>query len=130
MLTLKLKYRKFVAVLLLLLISLPVLTIIGTVIEFEINRNYYAAEKCIQKEVQDNCCKGSCVLSEKINTVQNQTEDESSLIPTENIDFIISKNEILKYLNTIITEDYGLKLVKINTSKSFAKIIAPPPELG
>lgn len=130
MFTLKLKYRKFVAVLLLLLISLPVLTIIGTVIEFEINRNYYATEDCIQKEVEGNCCQGSCVLSEKINTAQTQTDDKPSLIPTENIDFIINTIENIVCNNQINIKNFGSKPLKMNTSRGYMKIIAPPPELS
>jgi len=129
MFLLKNPYRSIAASFMMLLIALPFLTIIGIVVEFEINKQYYAAEACIQKEIKNNCCQGSCVLGEKINTTQTTDSNNSLSIPTANIEIVIPQNE--EFTGPFISkiEDLTYFFQGNRISNGFTKIIAPPPEL-
>ena len=36
------------------------------VIDFELNRDYFAKELCVKKDIPDNCCKGICQLQKEL----------------------------------------------------------------
>ncbi len=51
------------------------------VADFELNRDYFAKELCIKKDIPDNCCKGSCQLQKELK--QDDSSDNS--VPAQNI---------------------------------------------
>lgn len=60
------------------------------VIDFELNRDYFAKELCVKKDIPDNCCKGSCALKKEL-----KQEDEREKSPVNGISI---KNEIVYFI--------------------------------
>jgi hypothetical protein len=60
------------------------------VIDFEMNRDYFAKELCVKKDIPDNCCKGSCALKKEL-----KQEDEREKSPATGISI---KHEIVYFI--------------------------------
>lgn len=58
----------------LLLISVSAKTLLW--LDYEVRTDFYAKTLCVQKEVEDNCCKGSCYLTKELQQ-QEQREEQS-----------------------------------------------------
>lgn len=75
----------------LLLMSVSAKTLLW--LDYEARTDFYAKTLCVQKEVEDNCCKGSCYLTKELQQ-QDQREEES--FPTLKLNteliFISSEN--------------------------------------
>jgi hypothetical protein len=48
-------------------------------INFHLNREYIAKNLCVQKEVEDNCCQGSCHLKEKLE--EQDKKEQTPAVP-------------------------------------------------
>ena len=66
------------------------------VIDFELNRDYFAKELCVKKDIPDNCCKGSCALKKELKAKDiNEINVEMSL--EKELEFVnfLKNNEII-----------------------------------
>jgi hypothetical protein len=55
----------------------------GVILNFYINRDKIAKENCIQKNIPNNCCKGSCQLNQalaKVNQPETPTEKPIQIV--------------------------------------------------
>jgi hypothetical protein len=50
-------------------------------LSFEVNQDFIANNFCVQKDVEDNCCKGSCQLKKQL----SDDEAKSESIPFQNL---------------------------------------------
>ena len=78
---------------LLIAFSWPYLYKSGVILDFYINRDKIAKENCIQKNIPNNCCKGSCQLNQSLAKVNlHDTPSEKPLI-------IVLENFLLEYFH-------------------------------
>lgn len=88
---------------LILSVSLPSVLKVVYVTNFYLNRSTIARESCIQKEIPNNCCQGSCQLTKDLATISiDQTQSQSEqrafpkLVPEDHWVFAILTLEKLK----------------------------------
>jgi hypothetical protein len=62
-------------------------------LSFRVNQEFIAQNLCVQKEVEDNCCKGSCQLKKQLTDDDNKSES----IPFQNFK---DKLEVLLFCDT------------------------------
>lgn len=74
----------------LLLMSVSAKTLLW--LDYEARTEFYATTLCVQKEVADNCCKGSCYLTKELQQ-QDQREEESFPTLKLNTELIFISNE-------------------------------------
>ncbi len=86
------------------------------VIDFELNRDYFAKELCVKKDIPDNCCKGSCALKKEL-----KREDEREKSPSSGIS---AKSEIVYFLQ----DQYCFHFYRNSTTVSASVDIQPLEE--
>jgi len=108
-----------------LVLSLSLNTLILS--NYVLNYDYIVNELCVEKDVKDSCCKGSCHLNKefekKESSEQNSTTDWSSsfeLETTVNQLDVLGKKDVFKELKT--PPD-----LKENVSEGFPSGILHPP---
>ena len=111
---------------LLLTMNLYILIQILFVIHFFINRQYFASEVCVRKNIKNNCCQGSCVLEKNINTTPNK-DAENNKITTWFPEYIVNYLNII--LGSVESNRVTFKLEKTAISKGFIEIFEKPPSL-
>ncbi len=47
-------------------------------INFQLNKEYISKNVCVQKEVKDNCCKGSCHLKKQLKEEEKKEQSPAS----------------------------------------------------
>ncbi|MFM1932266.1 MAG: hypothetical protein RL226_1569 [Bacteroidota bacterium] len=57
------------------------------------NKQMIESELCEQREVEDNCCKGKCVLKKEIDKTQEQAPGEAPKIQYEELVFILDTSK-------------------------------------
>jgi hypothetical protein len=92
----------------------------GIVVDFFISREKIAQTECIQKDQKDSCCKGSCVLTDKIKEVDQEQNKMplTTILKTEPFSFLIPFHQILRIsdpinLKSVFRYLYDLKDVTI-----------------
>lgn len=89
--------RQFTTILLALALSLQTLAGLWVVLSFKVSQTFIAEELCEQKEVEDNCCQGSCYLKKQLSKAEADTQAPRTmkqsaelLLSSENRSFSIS----------------------------------------
>ncbi len=98
-------------------------------INFHINRDYIAKNLCLQKEVEDNCCKGSCHLKEKL-------DDQDKKEQTPALPVFKDKNETQLYYQKLLSfngNTFNLESIlvipyKETKTTSFSVSVFHPPK--
>lgn len=49
---------------------------LGEVVAFYVEQDRIAQEQCVQREVENNCCKGKCVLTKRIEAIDQPTSSQ------------------------------------------------------
>jgi hypothetical protein len=96
-------------------------------IEFKINQEYIAKNLCVQKEVEDNCCQGSCHLKEKMEEDdKNQDTQNSNFKPLKEIQ-LFHENPICLQLHCPLTLENIYVSYQKNHLPTFTEGIFHPP---
>lgn len=96
------------------------------VVDFELNRDYFAKELCVKKDIPDNCCKGICQLKKEL----KQEDSNEHSVPSQNIlKFELTGlseqiENTLHFVPVLTSLDYYIRLVPIQ-DRSFS-IFHPP----
>ncbi len=69
--------RKFLVFILILSVAIQSFSKLPLWIELKMNQDYIAKNLCVQKEVEDNCCQGSCHLKEKMEEDDKNQETQT-----------------------------------------------------
>ncbi len=104
---------------------------IYVILNFQVNREYIAENLCEKKEIEDNCCKGSCHLEKEL--VKIEKEDNNSPAnkqepikeKSENDSFFISVLHKNPLLNGIALAYIPYK-AKSDLSGYYSDIFHPP----
>lgn len=118
---------------LMLVFSVKIIYPIAVIINFQLNKEFISNNICIQREVKNNCCKGSCDINEKLSIFQ-ESDSNTQNIPISKT----SKDSEILFLTIIQNWDFEVckfqKSLFQNDSFSlqngYTKLIKPPPQIG
>ncbi len=103
------------------------------VIHFEWNRDSIAAEQCVEREIENSCCKGSCVLKERLDQLETNKEQNAPREARELPEIIMNLPAKLAPLATYETAGVTNHSCGYNagaTCAGFIPDILRPPTLG
>jgi len=108
----------------LLLMSVSAKTLLW--LDYEARTEFYAKTLCVQKEVEDNCCKGSCYLTKELQQ-QDQREEESFPTLKLNTELIFISNDDIGLRSNETVQDvfYHHTNEQLKTGDS-AELLRPP----
>ena len=96
-------------------------------IEFKMNQEYIAKNLCVQKEVEDNCCQGSCHLKEKMEEDdKNQDTQSGELKIVKEIQLFHEALESFTLINPLTFINSYSNYQKNNSSSYFSEFFHPP----
>ena len=80
-------------------------------IEFKFNQAEIAATLCVEKEVENSCCQGSCVLQKTLKETKAPVdpESEAELVWFEIIAIVNQSSSSSQHLKTLISEIFDTK---------------------
>lgn len=118
---------------LMLVFSVKIIYPIAVIINFQLNKEFISNNICIQREIKNNCCKGSCDINEKLSIFQ-ESDSNTQNIPISKT----SKDSEILFLTIIQNWDFEVckfqKSLFQNDSFSlqngYTKLIKPPPQIG
>lgn len=118
---------------LMLVLSAKIIYPLAVIVHFQLNKEYIAKNICIQREIKNNCCKGSCDLNEKLSIVQ-ESDNNTQNIPVSKT----SKDSEILFLTIIRNWEFEVhgfqKSLLQNTSftlqNGYNELIKPPPQIG
>jgi hypothetical protein len=96
-------------------------------IEFKMNQEYIAKNLCVQKEVEDNCCQGSCHLKEKMEEDDRNQDTETGNIKTlKEFQLFHETKDAFQLVNplTLVTTYSSFQNNKLQTH--FSELFHPP----
>jgi hypothetical protein len=118
---------------LMLVFSVKIIYPIAVIINFQLNKEFISNNICIQREVKNNCCKGSCDLNEKLNIFQ-ESDNNNQNIPFSKI----SKDSEILFLTII--QNWNFEVCEFQKSlfqndffslqNGYTELIKPPPQIG
>lgn len=97
-------------------------------VNYKINQDYIASELCEKKEVENNCCKGSCYFAK---SVKKEEERKSQSMPSFLKEYFSKKvidNEVFfqfKTINSNASKGNFIYLIA-NFCEPVSKIFQPP----
>ncbi|HOS48425.1 MAG TPA: hypothetical protein PLG57_07290 [Bacteroidia bacterium] len=96
------------------------------VIDFELNRDYFAKELCVKKDIPDNCCKGSCALKKELKQEDEREKSPAAgfSVKSEIVYFIQDNFSFQFYPNASIVKN---KIVVMKIEDGFADTLFRPP---
>jgi len=98
-------------------------------VDFQLNQQYIAKNICVQKEVNDNCCKGSCQLIKKLNEDEkNQGQQNEPSKPLKEIQLFINQEHEIQFSCPLTLERSYPKINICTYSKIILDIFHPPPQ--
>jgi hypothetical protein len=125
-------FRLYLAVLM-LVFSVKIIYPIAVIINFQLNKEFISNNVCIQREVKNNCCKGSCDLNEKLNVLQ-ESDNNNQNIPisktskdAEILFLTIIQNwnfEVCEFQKSLFQNDF------FSLQNGYTELIKPPPQIG
>lgn len=119
--------HKTLSILLLLVYSSFVFRIIFPVLDYVINYDYIVTELCIEKDIENNSCQGSCHLSEQIQKQIDSENSDKKIVPLEFLKiphlFTNSENSNICLLKNITDLNFIEKEITI-----LHKPLLPPPK--
>ena len=96
------------------------------VVDFELNRDYFAKVLCIKKDIPDNCCKGICQLSKELK--QQESTDHSmpsqNILKFELISISENKTSVLCFCPLSLKLNYFSRLIPVQDQS--ISIFRPP----
>jgi hypothetical protein len=96
-------------------------------IEFKMNQEYIAKNLCVQKEVEDNCCQGSCHLKEKMEEDdKNQDTQSGELKIVKEVQLFHEAFESFTLINPLTFINIYSNYQKNNSSSYFSELFHPP----
>jgi hypothetical protein len=128
--------KNWLLYILILSVSLPSVLKVVYVTNFYLNRSTIARESCIQKEIPNNCCQGSCQLTKDLATISiDQTQSKSEqrafpkLIPEDHWVSAISTLGKLKQ-NPCCCDKLSQHSINFQTSNGYFSLIDKPPRFS
>lgn len=109
----------------LLLVLQPILPFI----EYAVFKQYIVDELCVEKDVENSCCKGKCFLEEKVTEANNQkpeSENKSTRIQIKSSVFVLLQNTNLE--NTVTVVHKTVTMYTINAYHFYSDSIFHPPK--
>jgi hypothetical protein len=94
-------------------------------LEFEMNQEYIAKNLCVEKDVEDNCCQGSCHLKEKLEEEDKKDKDSGNTKENKEVQIFFQNDSAFSFFYPVITKSYSDFLSK--NIISFAFSIYHPP---
>ncbi len=98
-------------------------------IEFKMNQEFIAKNLCVQKEVEDNCCQGSCHLKEKMEEDDKNQDAQNSNVKTLKEIQLFHENSICLLLHCPLTLENVYVSFQKKHLPTFTKGIFHPPNL-
>jgi len=99
-------------------------------IGFELNRNYIITEVCVDKDVVNSCCQGSCYLKKKVKEA-HENQDHSTSLVSELFSDYLPKEPVRDSSNRTLTIDEHNEKVQIHQEFNLlngtaVKMLKPP----
>jgi hypothetical protein len=118
---------------LMLVLSVKIIYPLAVIVHFQLNKEYITKNVCIQREIKNNCCKGSCDLNEKLNVLQ-ESDNNNQNIPfsktskdAEILFLTIIQNwnfEVCEFQKSLFQNDF------FSLQNGYTELIKPPPQIG
>lgn len=100
-------------------------------INFQINKEYITKNLCVQKEVEDNCCKGSCQLKKQLDEEAKKEQSPASNIKDVNEFQIFCQNNFnFHFIPHLILETDFVPYTNTKETTSSFSIFHPPKSLA
>ncbi|MFK7757804.1 MAG: hypothetical protein AB8B53_12815 [Flavobacteriales bacterium] len=98
------------------------------VAHFEYNYDYIVTELCVEKDVKDSCCKGSCQLSEELSKAdQSSHKEDASALPTLEVLNWFKAESSFKHNVTKINLTEKVQCPSFNLCSGISNSIDHPP---
>lgn len=123
--------HKILAIILICSITLPTINMVGTLIKFSINNEYYAKVLCQNKNNPELKCNGKCVLMQKLqmNAEQKQDQNTNRLANTlkEISSFTMAYDQIRSWNTNVNSEFYNSFVFKNLYKHIYRSSVFHPP---
>lgn len=123
--------RRFVCILLLLIIALQSFNKVGIILAFKVNQDYIAKALCENKDKPQMHCNGRCVLAKKLKQAeQNEEKQRAQSQEKANVLFFCKMNrlKVEECLLSLQRRDFNSFYLRFKPS-SFSNDIFKPPQL-
>jgi len=98
-------------------------------VEFKLNQEYIAKTLCVQKEVEDNCCKGSCHLTKQLEEDdKNQDSQSRDMKNLKEIQLYHENNQSFLLISPLTLEHSFVTQSMSQVVKRALEIFHPPDE--
>lgn len=118
----------FTLAVLLLSLAAPTLVIVA----FELERGRIAQEECREREVKNSCCKGSCVLNERLQSIetnQDPTAPQSERVLPEIQLVFLERTTCVNFSESLAQSAHHLLRNTGEPMKGFAQVLLNPPRI-
>ena len=96
--------------------------------DFYVYQTYYAEYECIQKDIPENCCQGSCVLEKELNTTIPDKATHS-LIPVIENELFREVGQSFFFSRFEIVEKLEVPHFEYFVSNPYWDELTPPPKI-
>jgi hypothetical protein len=116
-----------------LVLSVKIIYPLAVIVHFQLNKEYITKNVCIQREIKNNCCKGSCDLNEKLSFVQESVNNTKN-IPVSKT----AKDSEVLFLTIFENWEFEVRGFQksplqndsFTIQNGYAELIKPPPQIG
>ena len=96
-------------------------------INFQLNKEYIAKNLCVQKEIEDNCCKGSCHLKQQLQEEEKkEPAPANSLKDMKEFQIFCQNMPPFKFQPHLLRETGFIPFIHSSTSSIPFSIFHPP----
>ena len=96
-------------------------------VNFQINKDYISKNLCVQKEVKNNCCKGSCHLKKQLQEEEKKEQSPaSSLKDVKEFQMFCPNNSTFQFQSSLLLERDFTPFKSLTTSPPSFSIFHPP----
>lgn len=100
-------------------------------VNFQINKEYISKNLCVQKDVEDNCCKGSCHLKKQLDEEEKKEQSPaSSLKDLKEFQIFCQNNFTFHFIPHLLLETDFVPYEKAKATSSTFAIFHPPKSLS
>lgn len=96
-------------------------------INFQLNKEYISKNLCVQKEVKDNCCKGSCHLKKQLKEEEKKEQSPAnSLKDIKEFQIFCQINSFFQFQPDILLQMDFIPFAHPKTASISSSIFHPP----
>jgi len=96
-----------------------------------LNQEVIAATLCVEKDVVNSCCKGSCQLNERLSNAQGQSDDERPANDQRQMQeqvYVSDADEAVCQFTSLEMNNISGPTLEAKIRDGFCSYTGPPPE--